>query len=295
MHKHEHSHNESAKHIKLAFFLNLIFSLIEIFGSLLTNSVSILSDAIHDFGDSIAIGLSYLLEKISTKRSNNKYTYGYLRYSLLGALITSIILLFGVFIVFYKSIPLLFEPNFVNHDVMIIFAIFGTLINGYAAYKTSHSHNKNEKAISLHMLEDVLGWLSILIGSIIIKFTGWTIIDPILSILIAIYILYHVYNNIKDIFFVFMDKVPKDINVDYISKEIANKFNDVKEIHHVHIWSVDGVNNFLTAHIVLNKDLSKDKIIKLKKELKAFFDELNICHSTLEIEYSSEDCNSIKC
>ena len=295
MHKHEHSHKESVEHIKLAFFLNFIFSIIEIFGALLTNSVSILSDAIHDFGDSMSIGLSYLLEKISTKHSNNKYTYGYLRYSLLGALITSLILLIGVFVVFYKSIPLLFEPVPVNHDAMIIFAIFGTLINGYAAYKTSHGHSKNEKAISLHMLEDVLGWVSVLVGSVVIKLTGWTIIDPILSILIAIYILYHVYNNIKDIFTIFMDKVPEDINIDHISKDIINKFNEIKEIHHIHVWSVDGINNYMTAHVVLNKDLSKDKIVKLKKEIKLFLNELNICHSTLEIEYSSEECDSVKC
>ncbi len=295
MHKHEHSHSESTKHIKLAFFLNLIFSFIEIIGALFTNSVSILSDAIHDLGDALSIGISFLLEKLSTKHSNNKYTYGYLRYSLVGALFTSLFLLVGVFIVFYKSIPLLFEPNVVNHNIMIIFAIFGTLINGYAAYKTSHSHSKNEKAISLHMLEDVLGWISVLIGSIIIKFTGWTIIDPILSIIIAIYILYHVYENLKETFYIFMDKVPNDIDIDNIKTSIENNFSEINEIHHIHIWSVDGISNYMTAHIVLNKDISKDKIINLKKDIKLYLNTVNISHSTLEIEYNSELCESKHC
>lgn len=295
MHKHEHSHSESTKHIKLAFFLNLIFSIIEIIGALLTNSVSILSDAIHDLGDSLSIGVSYLLEKLSTKHSNNKYTYGYLRYSLVGALFTSLALLVGVFIVFYKSIPLLFEPSVVNHDIMIIFAIFGTIINGYAAYKTSHGHSKNEKAISLHMLEDVLGWIAVLIGSIIIKYTGLTIIDPILSILIAVYILYNVYDNLKDTFYIFMDKVPNDIDIDNIKKSLEDKFNEIKEVHHIHVWSVDGISNYMTAHIVLNKDITKDKIINLKNNIKTYLTELNISHSTLEIEYSSEICDSMHC
>ena len=294
-HKHDYSHVESTKHIKLAFLLNLIFSVIELFGAFITNSVSILSDAIHDFGDSLSIGISYLLEKVSTKHSNNKYTYGYLRYSLVGALFTSIMLLIGVVVVFYKSIPLLFEPSVVNHDAMIVFAIFGTLINGYAAYKTSHGHSKNEKAISLHMLEDVLGWIAVLIGSIIIKFTGWTIIDPILSILIAIYILYHVYENLREIFYIFMDKVPNDIDVNSVKKSIEKKFTDIKEVHHIHVWSIDGVSNYMTAHIVLAKDLSKDKIISLKKDVKNFLNELNIIHSTLEIEYHTELCESNHC
>ena len=292
---HKHKHNDSISNIRLAFFLNLFFSIFELIGGILSNSVSIFSDAIHDIGDSLSIGISYLLEKFSKKKSNTKYTYGYLRYSLIGALFTSVMLLLGAIIVLYRSIPLLFEPTVVNHNLMILFSIIGTIVNGIAAYKTSKSHNKNEKAISLHMIEDVLGWLGVLIGSIIIRFTGWTIIDPILSILIAIYILYHVYENLRDIFYIFMDKVPSDINIDNLSKSINKKFNVIKEIHHVHIWSIDGISNYMTAHVLLNKSISEDEIITLKKQLKEFLLESNIQHSTIEIEYHNEKCSSIKC
>ncbi len=292
---HKHKHNDSISNIRLAFFLNLFFSIFELIGGILSNSVSIFSDAIHDIGDSLSIGISYLLEKSSKKKANTKYTYGYLRYSLIGALFTSVMLLLGAIIVLYRSIPLLFEPTVVNHNLMILFSIIGTIVNGIAAYKTSKSHNKNEKAISLHMIEDVLGWLGVLIGSIIIRFTGWTIIDPILSILIAIYILYHVYENLRDIFYIFMDKVPSDINIDNLSKSINKKFNVIKEIHHVHIWSIDGINNYMTAHVLLNKSISEDEIITLKKQLKEFLLESNIQHSTIEIEYHNEKCSSIKC
>ena len=177
MHKHSHNHNDSRENIKFVFILNLLFSVIEIIGSILTNSVSILSDAIHDFGDSFSVGLSYLLEKYSNKKSDNKYTYGYMRYSLLGAIITCLILIFGSCVVLYRAIPRIFNPTKVNSNIMIILSIFGILINGYAVYRTSHTNNKNEKAINLHMLEDVLGWISILFGSIIIKFTNFYIIN----------------------------------------------------------------------------------------------------------------------
>ena len=178
---------------------------------------------------------------------------------------------------------------------MIIFAIFGVIVNFLAAYFTKEGDSLNQKAVNLHMLEDVLGWIAVLIGSIIIKFTGWTIIDPILSILIAIYILYHVYENLREIFYIFMDKVPNDIDVNSVKKSIEKKFTDIKEVHHIHVWSIDGVSNYMTAHIVLAKDLSKDKIISLKKDVKVFLNELNIIHSTLEIEYHTELCESNHC
>lgn len=293
-HNHIHHHNTAPENIKIAFFLNLIFSIVEFVGGFLTNSISILSDSVHDFGDSLSVGLSYLLEKKSKKESNNKYTYGYLRYSLLGAFITSIILLLGSIIVFYNAIPRLIHPEEINYDAMIIFAIFGVLINGYAAYKTSHAEKHNEKAINLHMLEDTLGWVAVLIGSILIKIFNFYIIDPILSILIALYILFHVYKNLKEVFDIFMEKVPSDLDVDKIKNKIEKKYDSIKNLHHIHLWSLDGINNCMTAHVLLNKELSKDEIINLKNEIKNDLKD-KISHITLEIEYLNETCNNKKC
>lgn len=290
-----HKNHNSSDNIKLVLFLNLLFSFVEIIGSLLTNSISILSDAIHDLGDSISIGISYLFEKYSTKKSDNKYTYGYLRYSLIGALVTCFILLFGSFLVFYRAIPRIFKPDIVNYDYMIIIAIFGTLINGYAVYKTSNSKNKNESSINLHMLEDVLGWISILVGSIIIKFTHFYIIDPILSIIIAIYILFHAYEHIREIINIFMQKVPSDVDIKKIKKSIEKEFKNIKNVHHIHVWTLDGNRNYLTAHILLNEGLSESDISKLKNDIKEYLSKNNIYHSTLEFEYSNEKCDSFKC
>ena len=293
-HKHIHHHDTAPENIKTAFFLNLIFSIVEFIGGFLTNSISILSDSIHDFGDSLSVGLSYLLEKKSKKASDNKYTYGYLRYSLLGAFITSIILLVGSIIVFYNAIPRLIHPEEINYDAMIIFAIFGVLINGYATYKTSHAKKHNEKAINLHMLEDTFGWIALLIGSILIKIFNFYIIDPILSILIALYILFHVYKNLKEVFDIFMEKVPNDMDINQIKNRIESKFDNIKNLHHIHLWSLDGINNCMTAHILLNKDLTKDEIINLKNEIKSDLKD-EISHITLEIEYLNENCNHKKC
>jgi cobalt-zinc-cadmium efflux system protein len=290
-----HNHKEAAKNIKFAFILNLIFSIIEFIGGLYTNSVSIISDAIHDFGDSISILISYILEKISLKKPNSKYTYGYLRYSLVGALVSSLILFLGAFIIIYKSIPLLFKFHQVNSNAMLVLAIFGTIFNGIAAIKTSKGHSKNEKIISLHMLEDVLNWIAVLIGSIIIKFTGLYILDPILSIIISIYILYHAFRNLKDTISIFMDKVPDEINIDKLVKKILKDFDKIKDIHHVHIWSIDGNHNYFTAHIVLEKNVSEKEIILIKKELHSFLYDNSIHHSTLEIEYNSENCSFTNC
>lgn len=288
---HEH---KSSENIKLAASLNLIFAILETIGGLLTNSISILSDAIHDLGDTASMGISYLLEKKSKKEPNNEYTYGYLRYSLIGALLSSTILLIGSIIVIYNAVPRLIKPEIVNYDGMIIFALFGILINGYAAYRTSKANSLNEKAINLHMLEDVLGWIAVLIGSIIIRFTKLYIIDPILSIIIAIYILYHVYKNLKNIFDIFMEKAPNNIDINNIKNDILKEQKLIKDIHHIHIWTLDGINNYLTCHVVLNKDIKNDEIIKLKNDIKESLISKNISHSTLEIEYKNEECIKTK-
>lgn len=287
--------NETSKNIKIAFYLNIFFSILECIGGLLTNSISIISDSIHDFGDALSIGVSYLFEKKSNKLPNNKYTYGYLRYSLLGALFTSLVLLLGSIIVIYNAILRIKSPVSINYEGMIIFAIFGIIINGYAAYKTSKGNKTNEKVISLHMLEDVLGWIAVLVGSIIMKIFNLPLIDPILSIIIAIYILIHVYKYIKETFDIFMEKVPDDITIEDIKNSIINKYNNISDIHHIHIWSLDGINNYLTAHVKLKSMQKEEDIILLKGNIKKQLYKNNIKHATLEIEYYNESCENDIC
>lgn len=285
--------NKTPENIKIAFLLNLAFSIVEAIGGILTNSISIISDSLHNLGDSITIGINYIFEKKSKKLPNKEYSYGYLRYTMLGSLIASFILLVGSVIIIYNVVPRLIKPLSVNYDAMIIFGIFGLLINLYATIKIMRSKDKDKK-INTHMIEDTVIWLFILTGSICIKMFDLVIIDPILSLLIAVYILYQVYKYMKNIYNIFMEKVPKNVKIDEIKKDIESNEN-IDNVHHIHIWSMDGVNNYMTAHIHLNKMLNEEEIIKTKNDVKNKLKEDKINHITLEVEYFNEKCDSSNC
>lgn len=281
---------KTEKNILIAFLLNLSFSIFEIVGGLFTNSIAIVSDAVHDFGDSISIGVSYLLEKKSKKKPDNKYTYGYTRYSVLGAIITNTILILGSILVIYNAITRIINPEEINHNGMIIFAIIGTIVNIIAAYATKEGDSLNQKAVNLHMLEDVLGWLVVLVGAIIIKFTNITIIDPILSIIVALYILLHATKSFKKIFDLFLEKTPEDIEIEELKHHIL-EIKGVLDIHHIHIWSIDGYSNYATMHVVTDTK----KIEELKHSIKEELSEHGISHTTIEIEDKDSQCNEKEC
>lgn len=272
------------KNILIAFILNLGFSIFEFIGGTITNSISIISDSIHDIGDSLSIGISYFLEKKSKKKPDNKYTYGYIRYSVIGSLITTMILIVGSILVVIGSIKRIMNPVDINYNGMILFAVIGALVNFLAAYFTHSGDSLNQKSVNLHMLEDVLGWIVVLIGAIIMRFTDIKIIDPILSILVALFIFINALKNLKIIIDLFLEKTPKGINIESIKEHLLN-IKGIKDIHHIHVWSLDGYNNYATIHIVedgKNKDIKK----LVKEELK----EHNISHTTIELEKIGEEC-----
>ncbi|MBQ6477541.1 MAG: cation transporter [Bacilli bacterium] len=276
------------KNILIAFVLNISFSIFEIIGGLLTNSVAILSDSVHDFGDAVSIGISYFMEKKSKRGADNKYTYGYIRYSVLGGVITTTILLVGSILVIISAVKRLFNPVEVNYSGMIIFAIVGVILNFIAAYVTKDGHSINQKAVNLHMLEDVLGWIVVLIGAIIMNFTNISILDSIMSIGVALFILINSFKNLKKVLDLFLEKTPEDVDVDKLKDSLV-KITGVDDIHHIHVWSIDGYNNYATMHIVTKvKDLAK-----LKKKIREELENYNICHSILETE--DEACDDKVC
>ena len=281
---------KTEKNILIAFLLNLFFSVFELIGGIFTNSIAIISDAVHDFGDSISIGVSYFLEKKSKKKPDNKYTFGYTRYSVLGAIITNTILIIGSTLVIYNAIERIINPVDINHNGMIIFAIVGTVVNIIAAYATKEGDSLNQKAVNLHMLEDVLGWIVVLIGAIVIKFTNFTLIDPILSILVAIYILSNAIKSYKKIFNLFLEKTPEDIKIEELKEHILS-IKGVEGIHHIHIWSMDGINNYATMHIVTDTK----KLDELKKAIKEELKEHGISHTTIETEDKDTECSEHEC
>ena len=280
---------KTEKNILIAFILNLAFSVFEFIGGIFTGSVAIISDAVHDIGDAASIGVAFFLERKSKKQPDEKYTYGYARYSVLGSALTSLILLLGSATVIYNAVRRIVSPTEINYSGMIIFAIIGVCVNLYAALLTRHGDSLNQRAVNLHMLEDVLGWIVVLVGAVVMSFTDLYIIDPLMSIGVAIFILINALKNLKDVLDLFLEKIPHGISTEEISKHIC-EIEGVIGVHHIHIRSMDGHSNYATMHVVANGDahIIKDKI---REELR----EHGIGHVTLELEAKGEHCHEEHC
>lgn len=280
---------KSDKNILIAFLLNISFSIFEFVGGFFTGSVAILSDSLHDFGDALSIGISYFLEKKSKKKPDYKYTYGYIRYSVMGSIFTTIVLLIGSIFVIYESIKRIINPVSINYNGMIIFAVIGVIVNSIAVYFTHGEDSLNQKSVNLHMLEDVFGWIVVLLGSILMKFTSIDYIDPFLSIIVSLFIFYNACKNIKTVVDLFLEKTPDNININDL-KILLLKIPGVKDVHHIHVRSIDGYNNFATLHVIVDKYDGEVKET-VKKELK----KSGICHSTIELELEKEKCDCDIC
>ena len=277
---------ELINNTKITILFNLTFLILEIIGGFLTNSISIISSAIHDFSDSITVCLENLFNKKSKQKPNNKYSFGYSRYKLIGKFFTSILLLITSGIIIYFAINRIKNPLNINYDGMIIFSIFGILLNAYVAYKL-----KNDKENNHNTMIDVYGWLIVLISSILIKLFKIFIIDPVVAIIMALYMLYQTYKYLNEIFIAIMEKVPVALNIDKIQNDIIINNSNIKEIDNLNIWSIDNKNIYFTGHIILNENLDYKKIIELKNNIKKYLNEQNINHITLEFINKDE----IKC
>ena len=278
--------HKKMKNIRLAFIINFLFSLSEFIGGFLINSVAIMSDAIHDFGDSISLGLAWFLEKFSTKERNERFSFGYKRFSLLGALINSLFLIGGSIYIFFQAIPLLINPEHSNAAGMIGFAIVGVLVNGFAAYRLHKGTSMNEGVLSWHLLEDVLGWVAVLIGGIVLLFKDIHILDPILSLAIAVFILVNVVRNLVKTMKIFLEGVPENIDLKSVQLKLE-KIPGVESVQQLRVWSIDGEENAMNVHLSAKGDGLEDSstIKQLVREATA---ELNIGFSTIELEWLNE-------
>lgn len=286
-----HHHHHQTNGIGTAFFLNLFFTVLEIVGGIISNSTAILADAIHDLGDSFTLGLSWYFEKISTKKPDEVFSYGYRRFSLLGALVSAIVLVVGSIFLLKEAIPRIVHPVITDTKSMFYFSILGITVNGIAALRMAKNEGLNSKMVSLHLLEDVLGWVSIFIVSIILFFKDWYFLDPLLSVMITIFVLVNVFRQLKKISLVFLQGAPSEINIADLQNKIET-INGVKSCHHSHIWTMDGDHHSLTTHIVVAPDYSKELIILLKQQVKSLLRDYHIFYYTLEIEYEDEDCTA---
>lgn len=275
---------KTEKNILFAFVLNLAFSVFEFIGGIFTGSVAIVSDAIHDIGDAASIGVAFFFEKKSKRQPDEKYTYGYARFSVIAGVTTTLILIFGSVMVIGNAFLRILRPTEINYNGMIIFAIVGVCVNLVAACLTREGNSLNQKAVNLHMLEDVLGWIVVLIGAIVMRFTDISLIDSFMSIGVAIFIFVEAIKNLGKAVGIFLEKTPHGVNIGEIKEHIC-EVDGVLGVHHIHVWSMDGHSNYATMHIVTNAPSHNIKD-NVRRKLK----EHGIGHVTLEFETEDEHC-----
>ena len=289
MHTHDHGKDDSSRRIGLVFFLNLGFTIIEFIGGWLTNSTAIMADAVHDLGDSLSIGSAWLLNRLGRKDPSDDFTYGYRRFSLFGALINGLVLLAGSAWVLKEAVPRLFNPVMPMTEGMLILAVFGVIVNGFAAWRLMGGKSLNEKVLNWHLMEDVLGWLAVLIVAAIMQFVAWPILDPLLSIGFTVFILVNVVRNLWATGKLFFQAVP-DAQLRQTIESALLQIPGIEAIHHLHLWSLDGEHHVLTAHVVVDDSDNSHRHLQLKADIADVLARFDLQHTTIEIELSREDC-----
>ncbi len=293
MKQHQHELDNTTRNLKLVFFLNLGFTLLEIAGGIWTNSIAILADALHDLGDSLSLGMAWYFENYSHKVPDAQFSYGYRRFSMLGAFINTIVLIAGSLWVLAQAIPRLLNPEPVNAPGMIGFALIGIIVNGVAVYRLHGSQTLNAQVVGWHLLEDVLGWIAVLIVSLVYLFTEWAILDSLLSILITLYILINVLHKLNKTTRLFLQAAPENVDTTAVKDEIL-ALEPVKNVHHMHVWSLDGEHHVVTAHVVVPPETSKEEAAHLKQQLAQQVKTKDFEHMTIEIEFGEDDCRLVK-
>ena len=291
-----HHHHSATGNIKVAFWLNISFALFELVGGFFTSSIAILSDALHDFGDALSLGVAWYLQKLSERGRDARFSYGYKRFSLLGALFISVVLIVGSIFVLTAAAKRLIEPGEPKAGWMLVIAIVGLVVNGVAALRVSKGHSFNERAVMLHLLEDVLGWAAVLIVSVVMVFVHLPMLVPILSIAISCWVLFNVVRTLIGTFKVFLQGVPTDIDLPALEHAIA-EVPEVLSTHDVHLWSIDGELHVLTIHVVFNPEscVSPTEVLALKERVRAIAKEAGVQHATIEMDAPDTPCGMEHC
>lgn len=291
LHSHHHDHARTdgiSRNLLIALLLNLGFAVIELAGGFYTDSVAIFSDALHDFGDSVALGVAFYLQKISGKPRDEFYSYGYRRFSLLGALVVSSILLIGVALVMRESLERLFHPKSADAKGMLLIAIFGIIVNIFAALRVRKGSSLNERAVYLHLLEDALGWIAVLTSSIVMLFFHLPLLDPLLSLGISVFILFNIYKNLRRVVRILLMEVPGHVKLPEFESAVR-ALKNIQDIEDLHLWTLDGENHVLTMQVIVSDKLDFSTLRKIKKQIRQIAQEQGIYHSTIEFCGHDED------
>ena len=276
-----HHHKKAGENLAFVFFMNLTFNVIVIIGGLATNSMAILADCIHDLSDTISIAFAWFLEHVAQKDSTDKYSYGYQRFSILGAVIISIFVIVMAFIILEEAIPRLFAPEGVDADGMLVVAIVGIIFKSLSVYRLHKGETFNEKAILIHQLGDVFEWVAILILSVVLMFwDGAPYLDPFVSIGIALWLIFNLARNLYKSVEVLLQKTPNHFDVDEFKSSIMS-IEDITAIDDFHVWSLDGIDSVLTLKVSIDNWNNQEKI---KKEIYSIASKYHIVDITIEFD-----------
>jgi len=286
---HGHHHGDESRAIGIAFFLNLAFTVIEIVGGLLTNSVAILADALHDLGDSLALGLGWFLARVARRDADQRFSYGYQRFSLLAALVNSLVLVAGSLFILIEAVPRLWAPEMPHAQGMFALALLGVVVNGVAAWRLRRSGTLNAQAMGWHLLEDMLGWVAVLVVSVLLMFVDWPVLDPLLSVVFTAFILFNVVRTLRATTAVFLQAVPDGHRLADIERQLLAEA-DIVAVHHARLWTLDGEQHVYTSHVVAARPLDAADMGALKQRLEARLQPFGFAHTTIEVELPGEDC-----
>jgi cobalt-zinc-cadmium efflux system protein len=287
---HGHAHGQAGKNLVLAFWINTAFAIFELIGGFYINSVAVMSDAVHDFGDSVSLGLAWYFQRVAGRQRDASFSFGYRRFSLLGVLINSAVLLLGSGFVIREALLRLFNPEPASATGMIGFAVIGLLVNGVAFLRLQQGGSLSEKAVALHFLEDVLGWLAVLIGGVVMYFVEVPWLDPALSLGIACFILINVFKNFRQSFRILLEGTPAGLEEESLRAEIMG-LPGIVAINDLHVWSLDGEYNVLTLHLTPDKDYTLAQTENLKKGVRDLLSQKAIHHITIELEINGASCD----
>ncbi len=280
-HDHQKDHSSAGGRLSLAFTLNVTFTLIELVGAWATNSTAIAADALHDLGDSLSLGFAWGMERLAGRGPTSTYSYGLKRLSLLGALANAAMLLGGGMVVLTESVPRLLDPGQPDAKGMLGLAVLGVVVNGAAVLRVRHGKSLNERVVTWHLLEDVLGWVAVLVVSIVMLFVDLPILDPLLSICITVWVGVNAARNLSRTVEVFLQAVPADIDIEAV-REASRAVPGVVDLRHLHVWSQEGEHHVLTANLVVGCT-SLREAEGLAEKVRKVLREEGIGHATLEL------------
>ena len=264
----------------LAFFLNLSYAIIEFIAGGIFGSSAVLADSIHDLGDAIAIGISAFLESISNREEDSHYTLGYKRFSLLGALVTAVILMTGSVLVILENITKLFHPQPVNDEGILWLGIIAVSINVLASLVVRKGKTKNESILSLHFLEDTLGWVAVILMAIVLRFTDWYILDPLLSLVISFFILSKAIPRFWSTLKIFLDAVPEGVDIQQVKSDLE-QLDHVASINQLNLWTMDGLEKNAIVHVCLKK---VEHMEVCKEAIRAMLKDYGFQNITIEVD-----------